>query len=136
MTPVKQTILGRGPDHGEPCGNCMQAAIATILDLPLEEVPHFLQSYEDIWWANMQAWLATRGWQIVALPLDYLAPGIVPIGYHLMHGRTCRDSDHVVVAKDGVMVFDPHPSDAGLTEIKTYEVLVPVRELSRAIHNP
>lgn len=37
MTPVFQTIIDK------QVGNCMQASYASILDLPLEQVPHFLE---------------------------------------------------------------------------------------------
>ena len=38
MIKVYQTIVDKG--HG----NCMQAAIASLFELPLEKVPHFLES--------------------------------------------------------------------------------------------
>jgi hypothetical protein len=42
MTPVFQTIIGNG-DNGTVRGNCMQAAIASLLDMKLENVPNFIQ---------------------------------------------------------------------------------------------
>ena len=38
---VTQTILGRGPELGEPTSNGMQAALATVFGPPLDAVPHF-----------------------------------------------------------------------------------------------
>lgn len=45
MTPVDQTIL-HDPQTGA-IGNCMQAAIASLLDLPLDAVPHFAALSEE-----------------------------------------------------------------------------------------
>ena len=41
---ITQTILGRGPEFGEPMSNAMPAALATVLGLPLTAVPHFASS--------------------------------------------------------------------------------------------
>jgi hypothetical protein len=38
---ITQTVPGRGPEFGEPTGNAMQAALATVFGLPLTAVPHF-----------------------------------------------------------------------------------------------
>jgi hypothetical protein len=43
MKPVFQTRYGEGR------GNCFQAALASILDLELEEVPDFVSAYRDDW---------------------------------------------------------------------------------------
>lgn len=132
---VKQTLFGRGIDHNEPPGNCMQAALATVLGLRLDQVPHFL-AYND-WWAQCNAWLLKR----YALHLlnfkwtsnDWPLPPVV----HFMIGRTVRNSDHVVVAFAGETIFDPHPSDAGLSEPNSVEVFItanPSNLLSTAAH--
>ena len=60
MIPVHQTILAdpvRG--DGQP-GNCYQAAIASVLELPLDEVPHFATFCDD-WVERSQDWFASRG---------------------------------------------------------------------------
>jgi len=38
MIPIYQTIIDPGK------GNCMQAAVASLLELPLEQVPNFIES--------------------------------------------------------------------------------------------
>lgn len=123
LKPVKQTVLGRGPTHNEPCGNCMQAALATALGLPLEAVPHFLKDgSDDGWWERMNEWLV-RNFQVSLISLkvgDWDIPPVV----HLMQGKTVRDSEHVVVGYAGQMIHDPHPSNAGLSEVDHIEVFV------------
>ena len=51
-------------------------------------------------------------------------------GFHMMTGRTVRSDAyggmrHVVVAQHGQMVWDPHPSKAGLLEDIRWALLVP-----------
>lgn len=121
---ITQTAFGRGPDHGESMGNCMQAAVATALGFRLEEVPHFVAGGED-WWDRMNAWL-TRNAGLVLLGTaagDWTVPPVL----HLTQGRTVRDSQHVVVSFGGQMVWDPHPSRAGLAEVLHQEFFLAVQ---------
>ena len=65
MIPIHQTILAdpqRNDGHdadGQP-GNCYQAAIASVLDLALEDVPHFA-TFSDDWVQRSWSWFADRG---------------------------------------------------------------------------
>ena len=54
MIPVDQDRFG------PKVGNCFSAAAAFILELPLADVPFFMDP-EETWWARFQDWLATRG---------------------------------------------------------------------------
>jgi predicted subunit of tRNA(5-methylaminomethyl-2-thiouridylate) methyltransferase len=54
MKPVKQTIFGLG-------GNCFAASIASILELPVEEVPNFMAIETADYWTPMREWLRQRG---------------------------------------------------------------------------
>jgi len=56
MIKVYQTIIDK--DHG----NCMQAAIASLLELPLEAVPHFKE--EKSWFGSMYKFLRELGYDI------------------------------------------------------------------------
>lgn len=64
MIPVYQTIIGRADDGSAP-GNCMQAVIASLLELPLDDVPHFLL-YGDKWWEVQWHFLMSKG-----IEMDY-----------------------------------------------------------------
>lgn len=119
MTPVDQTITGNG-------GDCFRAAIASILDLPTEEVPHFFLE------ADMNAaaskWLAARG--IALLPMCFVDPEALQRthfafrGHCVLGGYGPRKNErgdhrrHGVVAKLQVygveVVHDPHPEKSGL----------------------
>lgn len=121
MTPVDQT---RFYDPSLPVdqqrGNCLQAVIASLLDLPLDEVPHFVQ--DDVnsggrvnWWNSMIEFVHTHGWGLHGATLE------THPGEHLMvSGPSPRGQGihHVVVYRDGQMVHDPHPDRTGLLSVE------------------
>jgi hypothetical protein len=116
VKPVMQTIRGRGPKFGEPPGNCLQASLASILELPLDQVPHFcaIDPADDYAWSTaMNAWLEDR----FGLRVIYLQPkGWTPEGYHLLDGESPRGSMHSTVGYRGALVHDPHPEGGGVTD--------------------
>jgi hypothetical protein len=95
MIPVKQTKFGYG--HG----NCFEACVASILEIPLEEVcdiPHDDKTWFDVF----DKWMRSRGF----LPImtdDIKNP---PKGYSIA-GITVTGCPHACVALDGKIVFDP-----------------------------
>lgn len=117
MTPVDQTIL-HDPDTGA-IGNCWQAAVATLLDLPLDDVPHFAAAddFDGLWhW-----WLHER--RMVCMHVGLLdLPNDIPC---LLVGTSPRDIAHIVVGIGTRMVHDPHPSRAGLKVTKHAWVICP-----------
>ena len=132
MKPVKQTTFGDGSD-GTESGNCMAAAIASILELPLEEVPNFCQ-HKD-WYQRLCDWLRPRGYAYLEMVVqeDMRAPDfdwtpyhVSTLGYHLIVGPAARGLMHVVVGYAGRTVHDPHPSSAGLLEHHFIGVFVPM----------
>lgn len=58
MTPVFQTIFSDAKDVNK--GNCMQAAIASLFDLPLEDVPSFIKF--DSYYQPLKDFLLKRGY--------------------------------------------------------------------------
>jgi hypothetical protein len=118
ISEVTQTIL-YSPDREARgvYGNCLQSAIASALGLELDAVPHV---GAFAWWEPAaRLWLRGRG-------LDWrMVPGI-PSGRSIVVGSTLRGTgDHAVVGDDGKVARDPHPSRAGLTEVKRAYVLEP-----------
>lgn len=92
-------------------GNCTEAAIATLLQIPLSEVPEFNRSGDaSDFWESIESFLVERG-----LYVRYTSTHRP--GTYLVSGPTVRGKGHhTVVYQDGVLVWDPHPSDAGVTE--------------------
>jgi hypothetical protein len=132
MALVLQTIF-HDPAVPDRMGNCLQAAIASMLDLPLDEVPHFVQIDEDTggninWWTHMVAWLRERGWRVDTR----VEPGEVYLG----GGPSPRGADlhHVAVYRDGELVHDPHPDGTGLVEIRSRWALRPCEPIPMRRH--
>lgn len=105
MKPVYQTLTGR------PFGNCMQAAIASILELSLEDVPNFTMAMDMDEAVN--EFLAPLGFGIVNMEPNEDYPWS-PSGYHLLYGKSPRGLQHAVVAFNGKIVHDPNRDGGGL----------------------
>lgn len=113
MAEVTQTIL-LGDASGRQ-GNCLQAAVASMLDLPLDEVPHFVEA-ED-WWTALVSFVRAHGSNVRRLSK---ADGPPVLG--LAVGPSPRGVTHTVVCRDGAQ-WDPHPSRDGLTDVDYYVAL-------------
>lgn len=111
-TGVTQTILAGDPSGR--LGNCLQAAVATLLSLPLDQVPHFAECPWD-WVKEMVDFAREHGHQIV-----WRTTGDRP-SFGLVFGPSIRGTDvtHAVAVVDS-QEWDPHPSRAGLTAESTY----------------
>jgi hypothetical protein len=120
MRPQKQTILHSEKENG----NCLQACIASLLDMPIDDVPHFADHRGSDWFDKMNEWLIKQGyWVLVISGWDN---EFTPHGYCIANGISPRGVMHSVIAKDGKVYFDPHPSDDGISEIDSYWLLVKV----------
>jgi len=102
------------------------------MGIPAEEVPHFVRDYGGCH-ADTQRWLAAMGWLLIEVPVG---PVYVSSWYGdnltyptIVSGPTVRSRDkkrtHVVVMLGNEMVYDPHPSGAGLLADCRHYVLAP-----------
>lgn len=136
MKPVDQSILYH--EGSKIRGDCYRACIASILELPLEEVPHFMQidvDTKEYYLGHVQNWLLEKGMFMMSLPeeineyykwiIDEKYPGYViasGVSPRQPEGKTLH---HAVVMKSGKIVHDPHPSREGLVgEPLHYEIIV------------
>lgn len=122
MTPVDQTIFV-GDVEGRP-GNCMQAAVASILGLPLDAVPHFAAmpaDEGDSWpcWDAFDSFFDARGFEAVRLDYEFC-----PESFYLASGPSPRGVSHMVVMRDGKLAHDPHPSRAGISKVESVWLLL------------
>jgi hypothetical protein len=108
MKPITQTILV-GDIPGVP-GNCLQAAVASLLDLDLDAVPHFAL-HED-WLERLVEFGNARGRHVLCRSK--------PVAFGLAFGPSPRGVQHAVVCLDGEIAWDPHPSREGLSSVSTY----------------
>lgn len=104
-------------------GNCLAAALASIFELDLCDVPPFEDMPDPEWYAALLAWLNSMHFQLLGWKEE-----IHFEGYYIVNGRTLRDTDHSVVYKNGRMIHDPHTSRKGLTQITSTWAFLP--------HNP
>jgi hypothetical protein len=112
MKPVDQEFLHNAANNVQ--GDCFRAVMASILELPIASVPHFAALYRDIheFWNQAYDWLEAQGY-------EYTFTTERPEGaldYHTLGGPSPRNNGtfHLVVALNGIMVHDPHPSRAGI----------------------
>lgn len=143
MIPICQTIFPCEADQMR--GNCFQACMASILELPLEDVPHAMMHSD--WMERVNIWLASRGLGMVMVNLNteesYIHP--LPAGMIVMiGGRTMRHPSrlHSVVAKTkagGIAwdyIHDPHPDKTFLTEATDITWIFPLDVVGQSLLQP
>jgi hypothetical protein len=107
--------------HDVHAGNCTEAAIASILQLPLSAVTPLDRTNGRTFWDAVEAFFCLHGWDFITIPADK-----IPEGVHLASGLSARGRPHTVVYVGAQLVWDPHPSDAGIITIDARHILVPL----------
>jgi len=144
---VDQTIFADDPKRP---GNCVAACIATMLQLPLSRVPHFVEfgitwgdsddltggpgSGGNAWWGMLHGFVLGRGYWIQERPADELCS--YPGELVLVAGRSPRGLMHQVIYRDGVLWHDPHPSRDGILEVVEVLALFRLGDLDLFDHDP
>lgn len=112
MKPVDQTIFAL------PLGNCLQAAIASVLELPLEAVPNFNEAGDE-WYPRLYDWCADHGFGVIEYDVKNDAQIVAPsAGYWIAGGLGARGILHAVVYENDRLAHDPHPSRSGIEEVQ------------------
>ena len=71
MTPVDQEFIHK-PEIGQH-GDCQRVVIASLMNLPMSEVPHFLHDGDSSeFWDRIQSFLEKYGYQWVVI---HVPPG-------------------------------------------------------------
>ncbi len=115
MIPTDQTTFRDNATGSR--GNCLSAAIASLLHLPIDDVPLFI---ENDWRRKLNKFLRPYGVAFLALnDIDPVAlkvlHGIEGLN-HTLSGMSPRGIRHSCVGLDGKLVFDPHPDRSGFDE--------------------
>jgi hypothetical protein len=112
---------------GWPDGNCVRASYASLLGVDLDLVPDFSPAAlrGDNQRAAERAWLRDLGYDLVVVPEGGARPDVSPDTLHLVSGLSPRGFGHCCVGRGGQVVWDPHPSRAGLVEVWHRAFLVP-----------
>lgn len=149
MIPVTQTkvVVKNSKDEMVVRGNCFAAAIASLVEKPLTEVPN-VEVLFDVdgvsWYGVMDAWLRANGFEIITnngykvfhSPSEFNEETRVDLWndlrgkYYMASGMSPRGVMHVCIYQDGVMVHDPHPTREGIDEttISYFEEIVKLQQ--------
>jgi hypothetical protein len=105
VKPVYQTILSA------PGGNCWHACIASILELPIDQIPDYQQAPGESdadWYERWQRWLEPMN--LVLLSWVLKPGGWAPKGYAILGSQPPGCSwQHATVCLDGKPVWNPMP---------------------------
>jgi hypothetical protein len=148
MIPVIQTKVVVKNKEGEMVvrGNCYAACIASIMELPITEVPNVevLFHIDGSYWAEvMHTFLTSRGWELYTNSLfqrfhpesGFSFDGTDENGkipeyyeckdkYYMVSGMSTRGVMHMCIFQNGILVHDPHPSKDGLMTHEVFEELI------------
>lgn len=108
---VDQTEYGKA-------GNCLTACVASLLDIPIAELPN--HQGED-WLERWNEKLASYNAHLI----EIADPEAVQPGYSILSGLSPRGKWlHAVICLDGKMVHDPHEDRTGIREGKRVDWMV------------
>lgn len=128
MIPVFQTMTVTNDGHG----NCFNACVASILEMPLRDVAQIHPATAKDWVGEWDDWFAARGLENVTHrpndpPKGYsIACGQSSRIYPAGHRKEGRPIQHACVAFDGVVVHDPYPIRGEFSSILCYQNLEPL----------
>jgi hypothetical protein len=121
MIPLKQR-LRHDPASGV-YGDCHRAALASVLELSIDEVPHFCHpDYGDDWAAAEREWLMQRGYAPITMMFDgcclrdvlHTQHSLNPDTYAILGGKSRNGTGHSVVICNGEIAHDPSLDDSGI----------------------
>lgn len=124
MIKVDQTRF-YNPDNNFPPGNCFQACIASILELPLDKVPDEINHWfpgkdrADTWikhYAEIENFLKQHDMILFNIDTKRYLPMSLDECYTIITGPSPRTNkiQHAVVGKGLDIVHDPHIDRKGL----------------------
>lgn len=133
MKPIYQTRYGkRELDSDPPAGNCFQAALASLFELPLEEVPDFCNIYSietDEWYKEYIKWLNSKGFSSVTVLIDSENDFKDDLEYKgcilLVTGINKDGINHCVIYKNGEPIHNPNKTCIGITP-KSINIIFPL----------
>lgn len=146
MTPVIQTKVTVINSKGETVvyGNCLAACVASLLDLPITEVPNVevffhLSKYDSFYLDVLEKFLTSKGYEITTddrfkcfhpeladmrfANEEWLADSTYNLRdkYYLISGQSPRGLSHITIWQNGKMIHDPHPTKEGLVKLQFFQ---------------
>ena len=120
-------------DLSPTTGNCFQACVASILELPLDGVPHFMGDYSEEnkngWWNSFNEWLQSNHGMVSTN--DVITDEHRESWTMFLRNRDCyalagiecdNGLHHAVVLKGSKIVHNPWPSYTGDFDEKIVDV--------------
>jgi hypothetical protein len=119
MRPVEQI------ETSPKTGDCMRAAIASVLEIDLQAVPHLTRTSSERWWVVFYYFLVSYGYRYEGmfcrpgfekiegeeLPLDESIGGFYLVSVRSRNYPREQNVNHMVVCDRKLnVVHDPHPS--------------------------
>jgi hypothetical protein len=112
-------------------GDCFNACVASLLELPLNQVQDVLPHHPGVWFLNWRRWFKTKNLMLTLH--SKLKP---PKGYSIASVYTSRTYpeghkeagdkiSHACVAYNGIIVHDPFPGSAEDYELQHYYTITP-----------
>jgi hypothetical protein len=104
-------------------GDCHRTAIACLLDLEPDQVPHFGEDFSDseAFHHREEAWLTSQDWCAVSTAYKasladvlHVQAALNPGIYYLLGGTSRTGCGHTVIGCGGEIVWDPSLDDAGI----------------------
>lgn len=145
MIPITQTkvVIKNSKNEVIQRGNCFAAVVASILEVPITEVPNVEVFYhmDDGYHSEvMLRFLLSKGWELCSddrfecfhNEMLYERYGEnkyhklrkeLKDKYYLVSGKSPRGVSHICIYKNGELVHDPHPTREGLETIEYFETL-------------
>lgn len=124
---IRHRQLFRHKPESRIYGDCHRTAIACLLDIQPEDVPHFYllkveaqergESYD--WRAEVERFLNTHGitqadvaFGSTLYELFKYMDAVNPQTLYLLGGESPRGVNHTVICRGGSFEWDPHPDDS------------------------
>lgn len=125
MIPVYQTKFSSA--DGSTHGNCLAACVASIFEIPIDQVPAWEEMGEE-WSDSFLQFIEESGYEYEGSYVvnggtwgDMLQWSAGVDGYFIVGGKSPRSyvqRGHAVIYRNGEMVHDPHPSGDGLSLVE------------------
>lgn len=123
MIKINQTRFGGLDKPISEQGNCFQACLASVLEIPLEQAfdcipfdsnPKATRFEQQHWYVAFNKWLEQFGLGSIYLEWKPITPAVTPLlGYHIaeLKSSTLKNGEsHCVVIHDGDLAHDPNPN--------------------------
>lgn len=144
MKKVYQTRFGGSDSPVSEQGNCFQACVASIFEIPLEEafdcIPYSRKDDvgkpvdEAVEFIEFNKWLSGYGLQTIFVQA-YPMPRMTTLrGIHLMEVESStlkKGEGHMVVIRDGEVVHDPNPNAKEIGKVVGVYLIVPIDPADR-----